>query len=303
MKANYVLKEELLNLCGKIYGPKEISKESIDIGENIEQIIRFARRNRLAHYLALESAELSAGDKDRDHTREALISEYNDYEKNLIDAIREVKDVSGEEPFIVVKTFSAFPHLTHDLDVVVKDAKTAEKISGRKSLLPVDVNTAISWGGADAVSNDFVWNNVRKFTFAGIDFFVPNHALDALIRIGHLPFEVAQIRLGELLHIYRQLSSFDWTILKSEAELMGWPRTFNKMVDVLEMLHYKLFDASLFRKKAVPVSYADNVEFPFRLPIGILAGGVIEKRAWKKIFGARFILKDWITEWVQKDIS
>jgi len=52
MKDNYTLKERLLNLCQKIYGPKRISEESINIGKDTDQIIEFARKNRLAHYLA-----------------------------------------------------------------------------------------------------------------------------------------------------------------------------------------------------------------------------------------------------------
>jgi len=218
----------------------------------------------------------------------------------------EIKDVLGAEQFMVIKTFSIFPHLTGDLDVVVKDLKIAKeltkKISNKKNLLPVDITTQVSWRGADAVSDDFVWNNRQRFTFEGIDFFIPNSMLDTIIRIAHIPFELAHIKLGELLHLYRQASSFDWKILENEARLMNWPKTFKKMSDILEILHCELFKTPLFEKDITPISYIGNIKFPFRLPVSILAGGIVEKRTWKKIFGARFIIKDWIAEWVQENI-
>jgi len=307
MKDSCILRKPLLNLCQKIYGPREISEKSIDAGKNVNQLVEFARKNRLAHYLALEYSKSFAENDIWKDISNKLICEYNDYEKNLRNALEATKNILGEERFMIIKTFSSFPHLTNDLDVLVPDFKIAEEshkeVLDKKSSLPIDINTKVAWGKADAVSNDFVWNNTQEFNFEGIGFLIPSPALDAIIRIAHIPFEVAHIRLGELLHIYKQLSLSDWTILEDEAKLMGWPKTFGRMLSILELLHRKLFKTPFFQKGIMPASCTDNIGFPFRLPVSILAGGVIEKRAWRKLFGARIIIKNRLSEWIDRKVS
>ncbi|MBL7197101.1 MAG: hypothetical protein ISS47_03265 [Candidatus Omnitrophica bacterium] len=306
MHSHQILYEKLLELCGKIYSPEGMSIEAIKVRMDLKEIIGFAKRNRLAHYLALEYESLFKDDAECVQLYRALISEYSDYRRKIKNTIKEIRKILDEESFMVIKTFSSFPHLTSDFDILARDIDTAKRIQADKTLvidgLPVDINTEISWGGADIASSDFVWSNIQRFNFEGINFLVPNAQLDTIIRIGHMPFETAQIKLGELLHIYKQASLFDWSVLENEAKSMDWPKTFRKMSDILDLLHCALFKTPFFKKRITPILPVYDIEFPFGLPISILAGGVIEKKAWRKIFGARFLIKDWINEWLRKNL-
>ena len=299
-----VLKERLLSLCQNIYGKRKINFQAINFGDDIGKFILFVRKNRLAHYFAFENVELFKKDKTLFDIFNNLISEYNDYKTELLNSIRDLKNSLDAKDFLIVKTFTYFPHLTSDIDLLVKDENTAEYIKNRfseKSPLPIDVNTKISWGGADAISNNFVWRNTDLFSFEGIDFLVPNATLDILIRLAHIPFELAHIKLGELLYIYRQFTISDRSELKKEVKFMGWSKTFSRMLKVLDMLHNRLFDTPFSNKTLVPGLDIQSLEFPFKIPLTTLIAAVSEKKAWGKIFGARFIVKERLTEWLKKN--
>jgi len=71
---------------------------------------------------------------------------------------------------------------------------------------------------------------------------------------------------------------------------MGWPRTFRRTVRILAALHESLFNARLHGADASPLK--GSIHFPYRIPYLVLAGAVLEKRAWNKLWGARYVLKD-----------
>jgi len=303
MISNYDLKEKLLILCQKIYS-HQILRETVRFGKDADDTIEFAKRNRLAHFLALEYGQLFENDKKWNNICHSLIAEYDEYKRKVKNSIKKIKQVLNGKEFIIVKTFSSFPHLTSDIDVLVKDLKDEKfpiHIEGH-DLWPIHIENKISWLGADAVSNDFAWHNAQRFFFEGLDFLIPNPQLDVAIRLGHMPFELAHIKLGELLHIYNQSLLFDWTILENEAKLMGWSRTFKKMSGILVQLHQVLFKIPFLGKTKASIHTKYKIEFPFDLPFNVLAGGVIEKRAWKKIYGARFIIKERINSWIKRKI-
>ncbi len=101
------------------------------------------------------------------------------------------------------------------------------------------------------------------------------------------------------MHIFNQASLFEWAILEQEAKLMGWSKTFERMTDLLEHLHKNLFGFPFKSSYVREIQSTTGISFPYRLKISVLAKAVVEKRAWKKIYGGRFILKDWISEWIQ----
>ncbi|MCD6094285.1 MAG: hypothetical protein J7J51_05835 [Candidatus Omnitrophica bacterium] len=298
-----------LGLCKEIYNPKEGTIHLNGVNKDIKSIFNYAYKNRLVHHLALNYKDKFKGDNKSYIS--TFVSEYNNYKKAIRDSITIIKEYMKEQPFIIIKTFSSYPHLTNDIDVVVENENIAKNLNKKllkyKGIFPVDVNTEISWRGADAISNGFIWRNIEKFSFEGISFFVPNPQLDVLIRMAHVPFELAVVRLGELLHIYRQISfsSVDISNLKREVELMNWRKTFNKMLYIFDILHFSLFDTPFFAKlryHSLAFSSSGKIEFPYRVPISILIQGVVEKKAWKKISGARFLIKDWFLEWVDRNI-
>lgn len=259
------LNKKLAHLCYSIY-PKRISAS---LFENDEGFFHFLAKNRLDHYFAITYK-----------TDKTLIKEYEEYKKKVIASLRILKRNLGKKPFLLIKTFSSYPHTTGDLDFIVKDELTAQKNSNLSFPFAYDISHKISWTNDEEISRDFIWSNTQEYNFYGINVLVPNSNLDVLIRTAHLPFEQAEMRLGELLHIYKQSRKVNWKLLEQEAELNQWGRTFRRTKKFFYALHDRLF------KKT------DFIHFPYRLSFFQLAEAVIEKKAWKKIWGSRYIIKD-----------
>jgi len=256
------LNQQFISLCYSIY-PKKITAPFI---YNDEQFFSYLKKNRLDDYFTLKYGQEK--------------QEYNQYKKNLISSLKLLKKILGNEPFIVIKTLSSYPHITSDLDVIIKNKIPVSKIKKTNFSLKTDVNNRISWTEDEEISREFVWKNVEEYDFHGIKILVPNPDLDVLIRLAHLPFEQAEIRLGELLHIYRQAKTVNWERLQKEAERNHWLKTFERVRLLLNKLHDGMFN------KQRPI------RFPYRLSFFLLVQAIIEKKAWRKIWGARYVIKN-----------
>ncbi len=267
----------LEKVCWQIY-PKQISWKNLS---QASKVWKFAEKNRLHTALAFvlpKSNQLVA----------KLRLEYGTYQSQVKSSLYSLRKLLQLHDFAVIKTFSSYPHLTHDLDVVVDPDIDLSSLENKLMVsklreVEIDLHSKVSWTGKSEVSDDFFWKHLQEFEFGGVKIQVPDATLDVLIRIAHLPFEVGFIRFGELLHIYHQLQLVDRSILEIEAKSCGWHLTYQQMMKVLDNLHEKIFDQSELDMK---------ISFPYHLPVGLLGLAVVEKRAWKKIWGARYVIRD-----------
>lgn len=257
--------------CYKIYN-RRIQTHLLTSNLPLNEIHDFIYKNRIIGLLP----ELSSSNYKKDYLL---------YVNNVKRSLKIVKQCLGREPFIVIKTFSSYPHITSDVDIVVKNKTIAYEVTRKVSQLhlpiAIDINATVSWTPTDEISTDFIWNNVRYSTFQGEKYLCPNPDLDLLIRIGHIPFELAEIRLGELLHIFNQMKGSNLMKLSEEAKKMGWEKTYKYMVDLLNNLHKHLF-----------LPHGSFIRFPYKMSYWSLFQAMVEKKAWYKIWGARYILID-----------
>jgi len=300
------LYQSVLNLCYKIYNPGVKFKNIFLFRQrSLNFIIKFLEENRLEHYFALENYKKYERNDRLENYLQNLVFEYKEYESNLKKYFIAIRDILKNRDFLVIKTISVYPHTTSDVDILVRDVDSLATLSGGLKQLnigfnpPIDISTTISWGGVYPIEKDFIWNNRTDYSFSGVDIYIPNQELDILIRLAHVPFELAQLRLGELLHIFKQSAGIDWKILEYEAEKNRWPKTFNKIKVLLQRIHIFLFGIPFFKDETIN-DYQSIYDFPFQVPFSLLLSAVIEKRAWNKVWGGRFIVKDRITKWLKK---
>lgn len=288
-------KNQLKNLgevCSSIYSSpfkSSIRLPSIDIGFE-----KYLERNRLAHFFAKNYR----GDK-RD-SREFLrkIAEWKieliDWEDKIESNLRDIYKLVKADEVLVIKTFSSYPHVTGDLDIVVTEKINIEdiryKLSVSHSVLMTDIAHDVSWTNTPEISSQFIWKNTEKKIFRGLNIQVPNPKLDVLIRMGHMPFEMGEVRLGELLHIFERGRKVDWKAIEQEAMTCGWGKTFREMKQVIAQLHRNLFNEEYFEENVS--QDMTPAYFPYKLPYMMLARAILEKRAWGKLWGARYIVAE-----------
>jgi|SRR3989344_5303605 len=284
------LHKQILQLCQKIY-PSHITEDKLCLPSSTAKILLFAEKNRLIHFLALEQKATG-----QNQLLQKSAQEYRQYQKDLylsLDLLS--KNLKGKQ-YLVIKTFSSYPHTTSDLDVLVKNASDYRQLSTdiqqKHIVFPVktDINLKISWTTGREISDNFVWSNTDTKKFNSLEITVPNPDLDVLIRLAHIPFELAEIRLGELLYIFRQARTVNWLKLKKEAEDNSWKNTYQRMIEIFNNLHHTLYHQPLLNNQET--KDLGQLYFPVTIPYWILIGAIIEKRAWNKIWGGRYILKD-----------
>ncbi|MCR4329311.1 MAG: hypothetical protein NUV65_02075 [Candidatus Roizmanbacteria bacterium] len=262
---------EINEACNKIYN-KNIVASLLRNNPKKTYIERFVEENRLECLLPTLTNPLYK-------------NECSKYMKNLMNVLEVFKKMVGKKKFIIIKTLSSYPHITSDIDIVMEEREDvleiSKKISFLKLPIEVDINSVISWTPSQEISKRFIWNNIQYHYLDGEKYLVPNPNLDTLIRIGHVPFELAEIRLGELLHIFSQMSKIDMSALKVEAKKMGWINTFNNMVFIINSLYKSLYSET-----------GRYISFPYKLSYLTLFKAMVEKKAWYKIWGARYIIRD-----------
>lgn len=290
----------LVNGCNKIYDSFPLNIENLPIPDSYDLLKRYIEDNRL-NYIVEEFLDGPHKIKQWSEERAA----YTLTVKAALELLSSLEIGS----WALIKTISSYPHFTSDIDVLFFKKHIAQGLDLKLSKstlgsnqggvlgidfleIEIDPQYKVSWTNSDDVSLDFIMKNLTQSDLEGIKYFQPNAKCDVLIRIGHMPFEQATIRLGELLHIYASLRGVDVSEMRSEALKCGWLRTFDSTFGLLNQIHCDLYGVELPGcGKYLNQSNAEW-KFPYPLPYLLMAQGVFEKKAFKKVWGARYILRD-----------
>jgi len=296
----------LAKACSFIYPKKEIIVPSLSLTYNVSDAKKFLVDNRLNHLCAINFKNDTV-QTFGESTYKDWINQSELYKKNLYHALSLIKDKLKDENWLLIKTISSYPHFTSDIDVLVLDEDLIKVVNDLNSSLKyqrisrgikendivdvlLDAQNSISWTGTPDISSKFIWSNTRQNFIKDLSFKVPNENLDFLIRLGHIPFELAEFRLGELLHLFSIARKIDFDLLEYEAKLCSWPKSYKRTLNHLNQLHLDIFGISLL--KSDQVRSGKKRTFPNRVSYFNLALSVVEKRAWQKIVGARYVLRD-----------
>ena len=284
--------EQLLSYtCKKIHGEDLQKKLLPHPSEQASEqaCIHFLLQNRLDVAFSFDNqSKLNDFPLVREFVQHTLLN-YHEFTQKMSNSLSWLAQQYPHRRYSVIKTFSSYPHTTSDIDVLIEDDNDAAYPIHIKetNLWPLHIQNKISWLGAQAVSNEYAWAQQTKKKFFNTIVPVPNDNLDYIIRMGHIPFEVANIKLGELLHIYRLSATIDTTSVEKEVQRMKWDHTYGAMKHIIDDLRQYLYKKTGERSK--------YIRLPYHVPLIVLLRAVIEKKAWRKIFGARFIIKDRLT--------
>lgn len=295
------LKNGLVDGCNRIYDSFPLRIENLPIPASYDLLKKYIEDNRL-NYIVEECL-------DGPHKIKQWSEEKAAYTLTVKAALRLLSSHFDTGSWALIKTISSYPHFTSDIDILFFKKHVAEGFDLRLSKsalgssqggvsgvdfleIEIDPQYKVSWTNSDDVGLDFILKNLTQSNLDGIKYFQPNAMCDALIRIGHMPFEQATIRLGELLHIYASLRSVNVNEMRAEALKCGWLKTFDSTVELLNQIHLDLYGVELSGCGKYLAQSNASWKFPYPLPYLLMAQGVFEKKAFKKLWGARYILRD-----------
>lgn len=298
--------QHLCELTASIYPHFQLNLEAIKLPTTPTSGKKFLVQNRLNYLSAIKFPKATCT-----ILGEAILEEWTSqtriYNQNLASALKLISNEVPLNDWVLLKTLSCYPHFTSDIDILLRDATKIDLVMKQNDHLTncmisrgineaakikvlIDAQSRVSWTNTADVTNAFVFNNLVKTSFKGINYMAPNPSADFLVRLGHMPFEQAEIRLGELLHMYQLFTAFPLANIANEASQCNWTKTFVRTMKTLNNLHIDLFGSALTTKRAsfVHGKYA----FPLRLSYLDLTKATFEKRAWKKFWGARYVVLD-----------
>lgn len=158
-------------------------------------------------------------------------------------------------PFIFIKSLMKYPHVDHDLDIVVVEDKKLQlyqheilKIGyqykyskarirepdkyfyylspekKKSQTVQIHLHKALSWNGVTFLNAAEVWERCSIREIDGLKFPIPNPEDEILIAAAHAIFENAEITLGELLEMMLLLREEDiyWDYVIEKAVERNW---------------------------------------------------------------------------------
>jgi hypothetical protein len=152
------------------------------------------------------------------------------------------------------------PEKHHDLDILIKPGK------------PIHVHEEIEWGGVRAISNEFMWKHALNKEYNGEFYIIPDELCSTFLDLAHSIFETGRLLLKTIIEI-NTLTGKEIIDLREEAKKMGWVNTFDKLLMV--------------------IPHVDEDDFD--IPLMLLAYGIWETKAFRKLWGARYILWERLT--------
>ena len=255
----------LLYLTGDVYKPPPVT---LPKNINWEIFLRLSARNKVLYHVLLELEKNSQIDIEPEINNILIeIKERGDeqYQKfcATLEAVNEALDINT---YVLFKTYKAYPLVTHDIDLIVKDKKEAinnlkkenfilnssyyhENHFERNGLLEVEVSDVISYGDSIFLDNEILWSGSRKISIDGIKIHLPSSEGEILSFMARMSFQWYEIGLGDLLYIFRISSLADWNLMAKQADKYRWYQTFCRTSSILDNIHRKIYgEASIINR-------------------------------------------------------
>jgi len=296
----------LLCACGDIYKAPDIEPKK----HNIRKVIEIAHDNRLLYYLIKSNPQIYENmDDDLKRVVNELLNLHKQYFCRLNKSISGINKILGQNTYLVIKTISNYPHITKDIDIVVRDVSGSldsfleegyrhtfqeppyKQTVMKNGLISMTLHQRVAWGKVVPMNVDFLWENPRKIKFNGLDVQLPSVEADLLTLMAHVPFELLYFRLGDLLYMFKLSKQADWKKIIYQAKTNNWFGTLKNVVSIMNGLHRSMYNEPSPIENMIPSYRNVKTVFPFRYPLTLILKAHIEKRAWEKIFSVKNYFK------------
>lgn len=260
---------------------------------NWDRLLKIASRNRVIYSFCREALETNLVPATHSALASQIVADGQVMRDNLyrtLDFIavnlEEVKD-----KFLLVKTVEPIPHVTWDVDLLVKDRETASLIAvklGRSGsevypddqaglkwhcltdgLLNIEFGTYMSWGNMKYLDTNYLWKDPATVEFEGNQFMIPRPTNSMAILMAHSIFDCQYVTFKDFYQMVRLAEmDMEWGVIAQQADRLGWTDAFERMISVLGALSSAVYGHSVF-----PVSQYGkrwgwrSVKFPYWVPV------------------------------------
>ncbi len=271
--------------------PEELKSGEVDW----QRALTIACRNRVVFRFAREAlnSEFRANvnlDPQTMATLREILREGEVQRSKLQRTLRFLVKTLGEKvQWIVMKSEEPFPHVTHDVDILLRTEEDYEHAlslltqqEGKLSrddryksayihpeLLRIEPHLAVSWYGLRFFDNDFMFRSPHETRICGTDVLVPEPSAALGVELAHSVFDCGYILIRGLVTMCRLLDTHpDWESIQEQAKKFGWNFGFEYSMGVLmrfcAMLYHKGMEgavaaAGLMSRNNLPYWYPPHV--------------------------------------------
>lgn len=236
-----------------------------------KRLERLVIRNKLQLLVfdqILQDPTLALPDTWRVRFREALDDQI-DEQKKLGPSMFQIKEILGQTPYVVVKTFRPFPYFSHDIDVLVEDTAAVGNRLTQAALEWTDIPKGSAvvedprWldlefygrvlpGSIKVIDDELTLKNPVPAVLGGEDTWVASPDIEIVTLIADAIFRLYELKLGDMVYIYSLAAQADWDLLQAQAAKYGWHEFFVHIVGVLNSYHHELFGSPSPIEQHVP---------------------------------------------------
>lgn len=210
----------------------------------------------------------------------------------------------GKE-FIAIKLYRGHPHITQDIDIMVKEKdfyditqafraqgmvnlsetirlkvikslqyRKYEAVFWKEGLLQIELYANFSWARLPSLDSSIIWESPRMVDICGIRCPIPNYEADILLLLNHALLKDGKITLLDFLYINSLLKeNINIRSLLQQAEKYGWGNSLLTLISTLRNMCQAIYQSE---------SMPSNVKFPYPVPLHLISHSV-----WKLLTTSR----------------
>jgi hypothetical protein len=290
----------LFDLMSDIY-MKPVGSPSID-NISLPKVLELASKNGVLYYTVDKLLEKYGGKFDK-HTYTWLFRIKNE-EKIGLERLGKTAELINSclNEYLIFKTHKGYPHVTHDVDVIVKDLpKSVETlvrvgkasliewhsiddtaVLKRKDCLRIHLYEKVSWCMQKFFDDELAWKDAREVVLAGtkIKVMIPSVECEFLSQIAHANFEPLCIPLSDLMYLFTLIPEINWDIVIEQAKKYSWYGTLCRTLSIINYVH-----EDVYSKPCIPweelrlVRKMKSIKLPLQFTLNHIIASLAEKGA------------------------
>ena len=291
----------LFDLMSGVYR-RPTESPSID-SVSLPKVLELASKNGVLYYAVNELLE-RYHDELTERTRSLLLRIKKGEEAELGKLSRTVKLIDEFlDEYLVFKTYKGYPHVTHDVDVIVKDlAKSiriltsvgkvnlvnqtdTEAVLKRSDILNVHLYRKVAWCAQEFFDDEFTWENPRRITLPSTDISVtiPSVECEFLSIIAHANFEPLWIPLSDLVYLFTLIPKVRWTYVIPQVTKHSWCGAFYRTLSLINYIHEEVYSEPCIVVEGLQLAKkSKSSRIPLQFTLNHVIASFIEKKALVK---------------------
>jgi hypothetical protein len=269
----------LLHYLGEAYRPPSLRKPTAVNWKRLERELTLNKLQLLAYRSILSDPDLDVPHDWANKFKESLAIQEMEHTK-LDSSLSKLNEIVGEVPYAIVKTYRPFPYHTHDVDVLVADARVIGSLATEMGIpwddipapsvqieepqwLHLEFYEAVLPGSIKVIDDELGMRNPVPMVLANTPIYVASPEIEAITLIADAVLRLYELKLGDMIYIYSLADRIDWQLLQEQAAKHEWLESFMEIIGVLNSVHQYAYGVASPIARTIPYTGPIPTNIPY----------------------------------------